>query len=1063
MLGILDSTDGFCLRSENMSRGDSPTSTSNNDCNGQNLLSTSVIRLIEMVLKGDSEAKLHEQTEVSNKLYSESAEKNVSSYRFLLKSADQNMKFSTDALQNINNRSPDECLVQLLKAIEVCRSELTTSFLCRLLLGFITYCKPSASLIRQRRIIRLDGTNSLIRCFVSFIAESVHYSCIDMLCSLLIMLYVRDKKFCLKVRLDGLIALFQKKLLLLAKDRKMISVLKLCCCCIRSVQNARIFGRSQKFMKNLLAAIMSDTDTIVVARLTEILYVIIKFKNRLVMSILESNDIFDILTKNFRKYLQQRFTESEKAVMEICFFTVASLRNLIGLQRNRERLLSIGAMETFNSAVSLIGNEKECLDDNSLLGSSVINLKESLRALCMSCLPLRPFPIPSSTPPPIIFPLPKEIHSDAQQQCSRSRNRETRESFLGTSGIRQDESTQSSDEDGGGDDDEALFTIAQMRDSDKSFSTSTNFLHHLSLTELADDCFRFFTEFFQRTSIVGSSPVRTNLDKSGKIFADLVTKAARKTKSPSVFIKIAYPATIFPTKLHSVLQPLTKNGSKRNSLEKDIAHFANESSFPARTVYDLDCLICNKTENFTSSETIGNDDENRIGKMNRKNNHLLFESRFEGGNLRRAIQVNNWHYQLILSPDVNQLRPHFQWFFFEVSNNEADVDYMFEIINCFKKTSMFNRGMQPVLFSVTEACRGNPEWIRAGSSVRYCRNAFIHNDCDKLNNRSAPRQHFSLYFTIRFKYPADVCYIAYHFPYTYSMLQATIERYLWKNGKEGRFYVRNDQLCKSLGGNTVSLLTVTANGTKEQLVDRQIVLLCARVHPGENNTSWIMHGIMDFLMSDDKKAAELRDQFVFKLIPMLNVDGVVNGSHRCSLAGVDLNRTWDQPSSVLHPVIYHSKAVVQYIVDVLGKKPFVFVDLHGHSNSFNFFLYGNNPDKSWRAMDRLLPGKNDFMSLPLLLQQVCNYFSLSSCRFKITKTKEASARVTMWRQFGITRSYTLESTYCGFNCGSLKGYQVNTEHLMEIGKQLCKTLSYLKNDNNSSDQNQQNGVDDNSK
>lgn len=40
----------------------------------------------------------------------------------------------------------------------------------------------------------------------------------------------------------------------------------------------------------------------------------------------------------------------------------------------------------------------------------------------------------------------------------------------------------------------------------------------------------------------------------------------------------------------------------------------------------------------------------------------------------------------------------------------------------------------------------------------------------------------------------------------------------------------------------MSLLTVTANGTKEQLIDRQIVLISARVHPGENNTSWIMHG-----------------------------------------------------------------------------------------------------------------------------------------------------------------------------------------------------------------------------
>uniref|UniRef100_A0A0R3RFM4 Meiosis inhibitor protein 1 n=1 Tax=Elaeophora elaphi TaxID=1147741 RepID=A0A0R3RFM4_9BILA len=366
-----------------MSKEDSPSSAFNfiscsfsHECDIQNPLSSSVIRLIGMVLRGDSEKTVNEQTEISVKLYNESAAKSVSSYRFLLKGTDQNVNFPTTTLQDVNNRSTDEFLVQLLKAIEVCRSEVTTTFFCQLLLDFITCCKPSASLIRQRRIIRLDGTNSLIRCFVLFIAESVHCSCIDLLCSLLIMLYVRDKKFCLKVRLDGLIMLFQKKLLLLAKDKKMISVLQLCCCCIRSVQNARMFGRNQEFIKNLIAAIVSGTDTIAVARLTEILYVIIKFKNRLVMTTLESNDIFVILTKTFQKYVQQQF--SEQAVLEICLFTVASLRNLIRLKRNRERLQAIGAMETFHSAISLINDDKEYLDDNSPLGPSIINLKASI-------------------------------------------------------------------------------------------------------------------------------------------------------------------------------------------------------------------------------------------------------------------------------------------------------------------------------------------------------------------------------------------------------------------------------------------------------------------------------------------------------------------------------------------------------------------------------------------------------------------------------------------------------------------------------------------------------------
>lgn len=72
---------------------------------------------------------------------------------------------------------------------------------------------------------------------------------------------------------------------------------------------------------------------------------------------------------------------------------------------------------------------------------------------------------------------------------------------------------------------------------------------------------------------------------------------------------------------------------------------------------------------------------------------------------------------------------------------------------------------------------------------------------------------------------------------------------------------------------------------------------------------------MEYLLTSEKtEAVQLCDHFVFKIIPMLNVDGVVNGSHRCSLAGVDLNRTWDRPSAILHPAVFHTKAVVQYMV-----------------------------------------------------------------------------------------------------------------------------------------------------
>lgn len=44
------------------------------------------------------------------------------------------------------------------------------------------------------------------------------------------------------------------------------------------------------------------------------------------------------------------------------------------------------------------------------------------------------------------------------------------------------------------------------------------------------------------------------------------------------------------------------------------------------------------------------------------------------------------------------------------------------------------------------------------------------------------------------------------------------------------------------------------------------------------------------MMSDDDDAVTLRERYVFKIIPMLNPDGVIVGNYRSSLGGYDLNR-----------------------------------------------------------------------------------------------------------------------------------------------------------------------------
>jgi murein tripeptide amidase MpaA len=64
------------------------------------------------------------------------------------------------------------------------------------------------------------------------------------------------------------------------------------------------------------------------------------------------------------------------------------------------------------------------------------------------------------------------------------------------------------------------------------------------------------------------------------------------------------------------------------------------------------------------------------------------------------------------------------------------------------------------------------------------------------------------------------------------------------------------------------------------------IFISARVHPGEVPSSFVMNGILDFLTrDDDPQTMALLDNFVFKIIPMLNPDGVVRGHYRLDNLG----------------------------------------------------------------------------------------------------------------------------------------------------------------------------------
>ena len=119
--------------------------------------------------------------------------------------------------------------------------------------------------------------------------------------------------------------------------------------------------------------------------------------------------------------------------------------------------------------------------------------------------------------------------------------------------------------------------------------------------------------------------------------------------------------------------------------------------------------------------------------------------------------------------------------------------------------------------------------------------------------------------------------------------------------------MKRKPLCKTIAGNLCEYLSITGPSTPEEKSHRKGVFISARVHPGESNSSYMMKGAIEFLTSQSPEAELIRNNFVIKVVPMINIDGVINGCYRCSLAGCDLNRRWKKPNKQTLPVIYEIK------------------------------------------------------------------------------------------------------------------------------------------------------------
>jgi hypothetical protein len=389
---------------------------------------------------------------------------------------------------------------------------------------------------------------------------------------------------------------------------------------------------------------------------------------------------------------------------------------------------------------------------------------------------------------------------------------------------------------------------------------------------------------------------------------------------------------------------------------------------------------------------------------------LVFESRFESGNLETVYKVSESEYHLVLQNDINT-RGNTQWFLFNVKNSRKGLNVKFNIVNLGKSDSLYNQGMQVLVYS-EQGQTDKPGWHRCNCRVKYLKNNLL---------RPSGKPYYSVSFSYTFSYSKDSLYFAYSHPYTYSHLM----KYLLslENDHQRQHLISRRSLCKSIGGNRCEFLTITDTDEPDKIKQRKNVFISARVHPGETVSSWMMQGIIDFLTCSSPEAETLRNRFVFRLLPMLNPDGVINGNYRTNLAGYDLNRKWKTPNKWIHPTIFYYKRLLKA---TQNEQEISFVcDLHGHSRSMGVFMYGCH-NFSIPEQTRVFP---------LLLSRLSEPFEFPLCSFKMQKTKESTLRITMFKELSIPNVFTLESSFAGHN-----DHHFSAIDLMDLGRDLCLAL-----------------------
>ena len=429
-------------------------------------------------------------------------------------------------------------------------------------------------------------------------------------------------------------------------------------------------------------------------------------------------------------------------------------------------------------------------------------------------------------------------------------------------------------------------------------------------------------------------------------------------------------------------------------------------------------------------------DQSNIGQKTFSFDDIIFTSEFNSGNMKQCTQISEDEYSILIALDCEgktlskNISNYKIWFYFGVKSIKnktirISIDNMNNFYKIFKNGykivyNELDEGITPSQFQNSYNENEESNWKRLNTE-------YIISLDEKTN-----------LLTIKFDYnlPENKYVLfSFCFPWSYEKNEVFLnyikDNYMNKINDTNIYYY-DEILTLSKEKRKIHLLTITSKknvdlSKKEQTIsglfpekkrcnlimhDKHIIFITARVHPGETPGTLIFNGILKTLINNDSPLNNiLLENFVFKLIPIINVDGVSNGYFRLDPDGFNLNRCYLNPNQKINPENYAITKLFYFYSS--NFKIRYYFDLHADMNTRGVYTFGNALKLFEEHVENVL--------FSFIFKINSLHVDFSHCIFTEksmgTKTKnefagkEATSRVQFYQKTGLIHTYTVESSY----------------------------------------------------